>query len=895
MEKSTLIKILKRTVIGLGVFFLLLIGSGVTLVYVYEDELKQLAVKELNNYLDAPVKIAQIDFTIWDKFPNASLRFSDVFIPDLLEETGSDTLIFAKSVYLNFNVWQILKGDYTVKDIQVEQAIAHLKIDEAGRENYVFWKSDSAQTSQAQFKFELKQVALYDAVVSLHIASSAIEQQYKINQAVFSGEFSNRIINLSTDIDAVLEKFRINNLNLFSNKTLVLKAPLHIDKDSSFVSFEKGSVSLAGLNFNASGKQFYGKNSQSDIQISGTGLNLVGLLKLAPGGVYEKYKHYKSDGIVSFTTTISGKTGDGNSPVVEANFGVRHGKMVEPNTQIAIERLAISGLFRISEKEEIVYLKNITGLLGKQPFFADLKVDGFSSPNITSAVNGRINLHAVKQFFQLEIFESLSGTAVVEAELTYLSSKDLLKVSKGSVSISEVGFKFAGEPMNYSQLEGELILQSNDAALRKFSGRAGTTPFLLNGLWRDFMPLVLGKSENIILEAEVYSSAVNLDEIMHRNVSESATTHSAFTLPPNVYLNLKFTADRVVYSTFKAEHVYTRIMLTPKIFKAENIQLELAEGRAVGSVKLEQQHKNLLGLTANTSFDKINIARFFSLMDNFGQSYITHKNLQGIVNGTLDVFVPMDSLLTPDKRKLISSCTFTVNKGKLIQLSTLKETAEYLDKNKMVKPFVNTKELKKKLEVVDFASLTNTISIKDEVISIPEMEIKSSVMDLTVKGNHKFNDSIDYALNFRLRDVLVNKRDAREAEYGYIVDDGLGYRLFLRIAGTVNTPLFSLDKEERQEKLKQDLQKEKQDLKAVLKQELGLFKKDTTLKYEQKPKEEVKFEVKWEDEPTPRTPSETDKQKKEKNPDKGLNKLMKKFGEPEPKQKLKVDVEADEF
>ena len=60
--------------------------------------------------------------------------------------------------------------------------------------------------------------------------------------------------------------------------------------------------------------------------------------------------------------------------------------------------------------------------------------------------------------------------------------------------------------------------------------------------------------------------------------------------------------------------------------------------------------------------------------------------------------------------------------------------------------------------------------------------------------------------------------------------------------GPLMNPRISLDTKGVREKIKQDIQREKQTLKQILKDEFGLFKNDTTLKSkdDEKPKKKRK-------------------------------------------------------
>lgn len=75
---------------------------------------------------------------------------------------------------------------------------------------------------------------------------------------------------------------------------------------------------------------------------------------------------------------------------------------------------------------------------------------------------------------------------------------------------------------------------------------------------------------------------------------------------------------------------------------------------------------------------------------------------------------------------------------------------------------------------------------------------------------------------------------------------GSGMNIFLLMTGTIDNPDIKYDSKGAIQNIKQDLKVEKQTLKTILKEEFGLFKKDSTLN-SNKQKEETKFTIKWEE------------------------------------------------
>ena len=219
------------------------------------------------------------------------------------------------------------------------------------------------------------------------------------------------------------------------------------------------------------------------------------------------------------------------------------------------------------------------------------------------------------------------------------------------------------------------------------------------------------------------------------------------------------------------------------------------------------------------------------------------------------------------------------------------EIGDYLKSNVISKNIVKVDELSKRLKLVKFSEFSNTLEIRDRMIHIPSMIIKTSAMDIGLYGTQSFDFDINYGINLRLKDILTKKKDTED---GYIVDDGSGVRLFLLMTGTIDKPVFKLDKEGRKNYKEEQRAQEKGNVKGILKDEFGLFKNDSSAKKSpEKPKAKPKFEVEWEEnKSTPTTPKKSESQEEtEEKAKKRKTWLDKLKGEEEKKKKVGFEVE----
>jgi hypothetical protein len=220
----------------------------------------------------------------------------------------------------------------------------------------------------------------------------------------------------------------------------------------------------------------------------------------------------------------------------------------------------------------------------------------------------------------------------------------------------------------------------------------------------------------------------------------------------------------------------------------------------------------------------IHIDRVFTEFENFGQNFIQDRHLKGIAHANVQFRALLTNALELPSDKIESVIDVTIENGELNNFETLQEIADYLRSNKWVAPFVDEDRFAERMRNVKFSELKNVIQIRDRMVTIPLMDVRSSAMDISAKGTHSFDYVIDYAVGFNLRDLLVRK-DKEWSES----DDGLGKSMYISLKGTVDNPVYAVDRELAKEMRQEAMEAEKQNVKALLKDEFGLFKKDDSV------------------------------------------------------------------
>ena len=891
----------KRLVAGIGIFIALMFGITALIIYLYEDEIKQYAVEELNKTLAVPVAVEELELTLFAQFPSASLQFNKLFISDT---ANSDTLIYAEYVYMNFNFWEMVGGNYTVNEVKAENSVIKLRFDSLGTENYLIMKEDSLDEKNNKFSFALEEVGFN--TIRFSYSNKNTQQYYSINSEniTFAGNFSQSNYELSATSNFYINHLKSNSIKYVENKNAAANIVLNIHTDSSLYQLKKAELSIEELLFDMNGK--YTNNNDSsfiDLNIKGRNIDLQRAFSIFPKEYFDALSEYKAAGMVVFETRIKGIIAKNSSPLVIADFTLNNGDLIEKETGAHLKHLSLAGHFESRNKKnhEVIEFKNIRGVLENGKIQGNLLISNFKTPSIKADLNGNLSMKKMKQFINSEKIETLDGNASFEVEFagifnTANGAKPKIKTSNGFIKFQNVSLKTTSSHLAYTDLNGSLSLKKNDAAFSDLTGSILSSQFKADGIIKNIIPFLLLEKEQLVIETDFRSKSVSLNEIMGSPTKATSEEAIPLNFPDNINFNLKSHIGKLSYGKFTASNLKGIVTYQNKKLIAKNISFKANKGSYIVSSEMEQTNMNSFFWTLDGTANNIDINNFFSEFDDFGQQFLTHENIKGKTTVQLGLATVIDGNMNIDMNRLYAEANFSIKKGELIDQAALLDIATYFESNKIVKTVIDTKLLKKKIKHIKFANLDNKVIIDKGKIHIPQMTLSTNVMDLNISGIHGFDDNVDYHLNFRLNDVLVKKKN--QDEFGPIKDDGLGVKLFLHMFGNLSDLKFKIDKEEKKIARKEAIQEEKKELKSILKQEFGLFKKDSTIQTPIEEETKTTFEVEWDEfdnEPDVSTEKGPDKkeEKKKKEKNKGLNKFLKKLGvEEEEKKKVEIEIEG---
>jgi hypothetical protein len=443
---------------------------------------------------------------------------------------------------------------------------------------------------------------------------------------------------------------------------------------------------------------------------------------------------------------------------------------------------------------------------------------------------------------------------------------------QGTADLRDATLKMKGVRHRVEHLDADLAMQGNDATVQGLKAEIQGSAIMLSGTLRNLMPYLLFERQQLVIEAKGSSPRIDLAALLR---SDDAGPKDAkdylLTLPAAIELDLSASVEELVFEDFKATAIKGRIQLHDRVLRVVPMSFHTASGTVNGGLELDGRDPGRpYPLAINATMQDIELKQLFREFQDFGQSFIGHKHLSGKTNVQVAFNAPLTQQVQLDMERLVCVIDISVDKGAIKGHAPLGQVADYLLKNKLVAPFVDVPALRKELADIRFDHLENQIEIRNSAVHIPQMLVKSSVMDLELSGTHWFDDRIDHHMNFRLSDLF--RKAPSNDEFGPVVDDGTGMRVYLHMFGTASDPQFGNDGAMAAAKRKQQLKNEKEELRTILREEFGFFKGRSTEPMPE-PKTDPaapRFELEWPESDTASTAGAQGGKK----PRKGLNRLF---------------------
>lgn len=821
-QMKKIFPVLRKVAIVLSALVLFILGTGLVVLTVYEDEVVGYAIDQFNEQLETKASVGSVDLVFWETFPKASLKFTQVFIPETFPE--KDTLIFAEELYLAFDLSDIIKGKYDINEIKTKNSKAYLKINKKGEDNWHFLKKTGEDTSKVTMNLE--EVKMKDFHFIFENRKDLFFVDTRSEELNLEGNFSSENMTVSFETNTWVKTLISGDEEYLDNRQIQAQTKLDISTTDHRYVIHPSEMTIDNVPFLLQCNYVSGEKSIIDLSVVGNDIQLTDLFQVLPASYKDKAMSYDAEGMVTFELFVKGNTDKGKSPDISASFTIVDGEIEHKDSGIKASGIECNAQYVKGAKQDQLRINSLRTVLQGGIVQANGFIYSLNDPQVDLNIDADVQLGDLKKFFSWDTLEVCEGQMILKSHLTgpiRSSQKEGLK-SEGNAILKDARAKLKGSNRMFEMVNAKVAFTDRNASVEELKGVVNGSDFYISGKLINLIPFLLNDSER--LEATANFSSTNLDftSLVESSEGSAESKDYNFELPKRIDFKLNSSINKFTFGQFEAGAIHASMNYQNGIMDIRPLSFRTSDGEVSAEIQLARTNEQNYFLRSGVELKNLNIKKVFASLNNLGQTFITDANLQGTTNAIVQLEVPLSDKLKMDLAKLHSLIDIEIKNGQLAGLQSLQEIASYIKKNKWLAPFVDEDKFAESMKDIRFATLENVIEIKDSKVFIPQMDIRSSALDISASGQHSFDNSINYTIGFRLRDILVRKNKDHFEE-----DDGLGKQMFIYMRGTTSNPEFGIDKEASRQDRQDEIIAEKQSIKALLKQELGLFKNDPTI------------------------------------------------------------------
>jgi hypothetical protein len=791
---------------------LILVVTGILL----ERRIKPVILREINKQLTVRVDVKNISLSVWRSFPHANLRFTGVKIPSIPGDTTH--LAVAESISLKFSILDIIRKNYTIRHIEISNGTLSLLYPGQGKANYLIIKEGEGDSDALEFA--LKRVMIRNVAITYRDEPNRLVVDFTCRKTTFKGDFFRETYRLKALGDVTVNGIISRGDRFFSGQEAELDLVMEIDNRTGRYRISRGSLEVEGLPFltegdieTASGKQLL------DLTFAGKGLHFGHLLELLPESYQYIREDYSPSGKISLTGTIRGSYAGGNTPDIEMRGSVENGTITHKTSGVQLTDLSFEGVYSYSSKENSITVTNLKSALGDGRINGSLAVTNLSNPVVRLELYADLPVAELLGFIPVSGISSgegriklaLKGETAVSMTETLSSSQFLNSRSNGEIELSGISLKMEDSDGKVSGINGKFLFDNNDVRISDFRITINQSALMIRGYGRNLLPFLLMKDQELEFQGSINAESVDLKDMLFLSAGgSSATAKRGVTLPANITGTVTVAIRHLRYDAFSPEDITGRLRIAPGRIIAEQVKMRAFNGELQGGLALHQLKDGSFSMDVAMNTSNADITMLFKQFNNFGQDDLQDKNLKGQLTSRLRV----QSRLTPQLQFSLPTLEavgeIVVERGELVDYEPVKALAKYTRLDDLSR--------------IRFSTLRNEVRISNERVIIPEMMIRSDAVDMSVSGSHTFSGEIEYHIKMLLSEILSGKVKRNPQPELQAESDARGrLTLYLVVEGTSGDPKVRYDRKSQREKVKQEMQQEKEEIKGLIRKEFGTF------------------------------------------------------------------------
>ena len=540
-------KFWKRLITILVIIPMLLISILIGILYYNQDSIVQHFIETANKDFNGSITLKDSHIAPFANFPYISVDLEDF---EIFEDKDSITpLVHLKDLYLGFDFWTLIKGDFDIKMIKLNEGFVHVYQDENGEFDILkaFETNKEIDDVEEEFHIDLKRLDIVDVEFSKTNSDSLAVSGF-INTSKI--KFRNRSEDLffGLELNTKLSVVDKGDTTFLKNKEVVIDADLDYQKLTEKLIIEPSSLNIMNSLFNFEGTIDIPNDFDLDLNLKGKKSDFSLLIALSPDDIIPLLNSFENRGDVFFEAAVNGPAANGQTPKIVADFGCENGFFKNPTTNKTLEKLNFAGHFQSEQNGGLESMKvSLTDFTAKPEtgvFNIDLSIENFNSPDIDLKLNTLFELDYLAKFLNVEQLQELQGR--VEMEMNFHDVIDLSNPEKSieklnesyytKLDVNNLSFIIPGYDEKFENINLKMHMDGHRAIMDQFTIKVGHSDLYMDGTISDLPAIIHHTGIPVIANLNIKSDEIDINQLT-RAKGEKVVDEDIRDLSMNIVFN----------------------------------------------------------------------------------------------------------------------------------------------------------------------------------------------------------------------------------------------------------------------------------------------------------------------------------------------------------------------
>ncbi|BAO77022.1 AsmA family protein [Winogradskyella sp. PG-2] len=522
-----------KTLVVITIIIPVLLCSAV-LIYTHANQANiiQNNVAKLNEEYKGAISIGKSELSLFGNFPYISIKVDDV---KLFDTKAPDAAIImdVEDIYIGFDLLDIVKGNYNIQSILVEEGVFNIIIHRDNTTNIQNALAYNNPNEEASINIDLQKIKMRN--LDFHTLDEATNSD--VETFIYKGEggFSreSEILKAHVDTDFELNVIKNKDTTFIRHKHFEVHTDLVFNERTGILDIKPSGITMEHGDFDLKGSLDTKNDMDLDLSIEGTKPNFDMLIAFAPTDLIPVLESYKNEGDIYFNASIKGPANAGNIPLIDVEFGAGEAFLENTAKTKRIDKMGFKGHFTNGENRDMSTMEfSLTDLkanLEKGVFVGDLFIRNFESPEVDMQINSNFNLNFITEFLNLKNVQDLSGIVALK-----MNFHDIIDLSRPELALQKLNRAYFAElkidnlsltsenlPVPLDSLNAHLVMNGKALQLNTFNLQMDESDLSITGFLSDLPAIVHQTDTPIEAHFDILSKQINIATLTKHSTQDS--------------------------------------------------------------------------------------------------------------------------------------------------------------------------------------------------------------------------------------------------------------------------------------------------------------------------------------------------------------------------------------